>query len=582
MLLSKRRLRWATVALLMASGLLLNQPTRAWLQHMWIAGALGPQVTVGEVIYHKQNSIVEVRNLRWQGNRAADAQADSSAKPPINFSVNAVRCWLGIDRTSLVDGRIHIPKFVVQDAVVTLTSSFPQPNANLDEWRHGMASHLEQLDWNHVERRVSSLSATEAIEMAWSQRAQGVVERSRDILAESGRIEREAAAMDNPLRFEESIRARLTRYRELSVEQRSLLGQLADMQNDLAGEFERLQELLAQDVRALEQVCAQLKATDGSGRQALALDSQLALTIAEASWAQVAPYGEIVAGTSQAAAGLRAADYDITVRPGALGKEHIHCADLKASGEFRFGQFSTPFQTSGSWRLAQRSPGDVFRELNFLTTFDCPNNTLEVAAAHDSRKSTAIQLRIRMLSQDLAKRADLDAPASATTLHALAPVTANLTSDSGSLTGTLRIASEALPHLSHRLPHDLLVSLQESLSDNADESPHEPLQFELSGTWQWPEMKLSGPAPAWLQRAVEQMLEQQSQQLIAASHQKLETEFTRCIEKMREQVALTARDALAIVARDESTLLTSQQRLQQRFDEMSGTEFARRAGEVQR
>lgn len=583
MLLSKRRLRWATVALLLASGLLLTQPTRVWLQHIWIAGALGPQVSVGEVVYHKQNSIVEVRDLRWWGTRATDARAVSSATPPNNnFTVNAVRCWLGIDRPSLVDGRIHIPKAIVQDTVVTLTSSFPEPYAHLDKWRHGVASHLEPLDWNNVEQRVTCLSATEGIETAWSQRAQCVVERSRDILAEVGRIEAEAAAMDNPLRFEDSIRARLTRYRELSAEQRSLLGQLTDMESHSAGEVERLEKLLAQDVRALEQICTQPKATGATDSQALTLDSQLALTIAEASWDQLAPYGEIVAGTSQAAASLRTADYDITVRPGSPGKDHIYCADLKASGEFRFAQSSSPFQTSGSWRLAQQSPGNVFRELNFLTSFDCLSNTLEVAAVHDSRQSPAIQLRIRMLSQNVAKRANSDAPAGAATLNALAPVTANLTSDSGRLTGTLRVASEALPLLSQKLPQNLLVGLRESLSDNAGEALHEPLQFELNGTWQQPEMKLSSAVPAWLQRAVEQMLEQQSQQLIAAAHQKLDTEFNQCIETMRERVALTAREALAIVARDESVLLTSQQRLQQRFDEMSGTEFARRAGDMQR
>lgn len=584
MLLSKRRLRWAAVALLLACGLLLTQPSRVWLQRMWIAGALGPQVTIGEVVYHGQNLIVEVRDLAWQRGDAAKTRDVASGTSSLkNFTVNAARCWLGIDRQSLVDGRIDLPKVILQDAVVTLDSNFPMTNVSLEEWRNGVARHLAQFDWEALKQKVSCLAATDELATGWSQRAQDLVDRSQRILIEAGRIEEEAAAMDNPLRFEESIRARLTRYRELSVEQRLLLGQLAGVESELAGETDRLEELHRQDVQALERVFVQLQDRNSADRQPFTLDRQLALAIARASWNQVAPYGEVVANTSHAAATLRSDDYDVTVRPAARSQDLIHCSDLKATGEFRYAQSSSPFQTSGSWRVAQQSPGDVFRELSSLTSFDCRTRQLEVTASHDSRMSPGIRLRIRMLSQDVAQgTSSAAAAAGGPTVNSLAPVMATLTCDSGNLLGTLRVAAEALPHLSQKLPRELLDSLQESLVESADEFPDEALQFELSGTWQQPNLQLSGSPPAWLQQAVERILEQQSAEVIAQSQREFESEFNLRTQQMRDRVSLSAREAQAVVSRDESALLTSQQRLQQRFDEMNGAEFARRTGEVQR
>lgn len=585
MLLSKRRMRWAAVALLLACGLLLTQPTRLWLQHIWIAATLGPQVTVGQVIYHGQTSIIEVHDLAWHATLEAEPESRhrSSARPPLNqFTVNAQRGWLGIDRKSLADGLIHLPKVILQDTVVTLTSSFPDHHTGLDEWQHGVARHLEQFDWKNLEPGVSCLTAAEELETAWSLRTKHLIERSRSNLTEAGRIEEEAVAMDNPLRFEESIRARLTRLKELSVEQRSLLAQLADMQGELANDTERLEELHEQDLQALERVCVGFQNAATSARQDFALDLHLALAIAQAGWEQVAAYGEIVANTSQAAAAFRAADYDLTVRPGARGKALIHCSDLKASGEFRCAQVSSSFLTNGSWRLAQQSPGDVFRELSSLTSFDCQANQVEVSASHDSRKSPGIQLRLRMLSLDAAKGSWAATTADRPRANSLAPVTASLLSESGSISGTLCVAAKALPHLSQKLPHDLLASMQKSILDSGDELPDEPLQFELSGTWKQPQMKHSGAAPDWLQRAVKMMLNQQSQLVIAQSQRKLGAEFNQRIEKARERSTLATRDAQAVIARGESELLTSQQRLQQRFDEMHGTEFARRVDEVQR
>lgn len=582
MLLSKRRLRWAAVALLLACGLLLTQPTRVWLQRMWIAAALGPQVTVGEVVYHAQNSIFEVRDFAWQGDNANSRAASRGTSPHSNVTVNASRCWLGIDRQGLAAGRIDLPKVIFQDAMVTLDNNFPTPSLGLEQWRHGMARHLAQFDWEALTQKVSCLSATDDLATAWSHRVQDLVDRSRSTLTEAGRIEVEAAAMDNPLRFEDSIRARLTRFKELAVEQQSLLGALTDIDSELASETERLEELHRQDVRALERVCFQLQDRASRDNQAVTLGGQLALAIAQASWNQVAPYGEVVASTSHAAATMRADNYDVTVRPAACSQDHIRCFDLKASGEFRNALFSSPFQTSGQWRVAQQSPGDVFRELSCLTSFDCRTSRIEVAADHDSRTSAAVQLRIRMLSPDVVREKDSSAAVGGSVVNSLASVTALLACDCSDLNGTLHVSAQAFRHLSQNLPRDLLDSLQATSVESAEELPLAALQFELRGTWDQPNLALSGSPPDWLNQAVERMLSDKSDAVIAQSFRQLATEFDLRSERMHEAVVLLASQARAVVARDESSLLSSQQRLQQRFDEMNGTEFARRDGEVQR
>ncbi len=583
MLLSKCRLRWATVALLIICGVLLFQPTRVWLQRVWITAALGPQVSVGEIVYHGKSSIVEVRGLSWHGIGAVDAGARASTAASIRkFAVTAPRCWLGLDRPRLADGRIYLPKVILQDAVISLASSFPETNSKLEDWRQAVARHQEQFDWRKLEPRANCLDAADHSLAAWLLRTEDLVNRSRSILAVAARIDEETQGMDNPLRFADSIRAQLERYSELVAAQRSLSRQLGEIDDDLARETRRLEELHGQDKREWDEQCSQLQDVATQQNSELPLDQRLALVLAQAGWDQVAPFGEIVAHTSQAAASIRQSNYDVTVRAASAASDQIQCSDLKASGEFRFAQVKSPFQTSGAWRLAQQRPGEVFRELNSRTLFDCQTHQLEVSGSHDSRKSTGIQLRIRMLNRDVARRARPTSAAEAMSINSLSPVTAHLTSEAGRLTGTLCIAAEALPLLSHTPPRDDLAGLQEILNDSADKHEREALQFDVRGTWQAPEFKLSSPPAAWLQRAVEAIISQRSQEVIALSQTKLDAEFKLRMEQMQERISLAARAAQAVVSGDESRLLTSQQSLQQRLDEINGTEFARRPGEVQR
>ncbi len=581
--ISRCRMRWATVALLIACGGLLIQPARIRLQRVWIAAVLGPQFTVGEIVYHGQSSIVEVRDLSWQGTATANPRTKNSAGVSASkFVVSAPRCWLGVDRERLADGRIYLPKVILQDAIITAANTFPGTNDKLEDWRHAVARHQQQFEWRSLEQRANCLTAADHSLAAWLLRTEDLVNRSRSILAIAARIEEETETMDNPLRSEGSLRARLARYTELIAAQGTLRKQSEDIDSDLARETERLAEVHGQDTREWRRTCAQIQARAGHENSDLGLDQRLALVLAQAGWDQLAAFGEIVANTSHAAANYRAADYDVTVRAGTLANDHMHCSELKASGEFRCAQFSSPFHTNGSWRVAQQRPGEVFRELKFVTLFDRRNYQLEVTGSHDSRVSSGIDMRIRMLNRRVAARAKADAAGDGITINALTPVTASLTSAAGQLSGTLCIAAEALPILANEPARDYLADLQIFLDNTPAEQQRQPLQFEVSGTWQIPEFKLSQPAAPWLQDAAEGIISQQSQEVVAQAQSKLDAEFTLRIDQMRQRISVAVHAAQAAMSQDESRLLTSQQGLQQRLDEINGAEFARRAGPVQR
>ena len=102
MLISKRRLQWTAIGLLIVCVLLMLRPTRSWIERVWIAHALSPQLTVGELIVHSKKSVIEVKDLQWHVDgsnfaRNTDGGASghivgASGRP---FGVNARCCWLG-------------------------------------------------------------------------------------------------------------------------------------------------------------------------------------------------------------------------------------------------------------------------------------------------------------------------------------------------------------------------------------------------------------------------------------------------------------------------------------------------------
>lgn len=574
MLISKRRLRWTAIGLLIVCVLLMLRPTRSWIERAWIARALSPQVTVGQLVVHSRKSIIEARDLKWRIDGSSTSKSNGTGASGRTFGVSARRCWLVVDRASLPSGKLHLPKVILQDANLYLAKGLPSASDSLENWRQQLARQIAEFSWEILQCELSCLPATEELRTAWCQSIEGWVARSRQILVEAAQLEHQVEAMDNPLRFEESIKAKLARFQQLADEQRCLVSQLEQLEGSLASESARLNQLHKQDRQSFAALSTEAKLKPAIDSNHAAFEREFAVVLGEAVWNQLAPYGEIVDNVSHAAASFRTADYDVTLRPVEYGAEHLQRSELKAAGEFQAGLVKSRYQTNGTWRIAQNAPAQTFREFNFYTIFQGDSNQLHVSSQYDSRQSTSTQLQIVFTGgpQPAAKPADRSLSAQADEFTQ--PTQATLASAAGKLTGSLSVAPSSLKLLSLKLPVELL----ESIATDANQS----LQFKLSGDWDQPQLELNGVTPVWLEQAVKRLATQQAQAAIAKSQLRLDTEFSKQLLQLRQLVDVAVREARQAAAADERKLLASQSRTQEQVDVSSGAEFARRPGEVNR
>ncbi|MEO8270712.1 MAG: hypothetical protein ABI557_13395, partial [Aureliella sp.] len=205
MLISKRRLRWTAIGLLIVCVSLMLRPTRSWFERAWIALALNPRISVGELVVHSHKSIIEARDLTWRVDSSIAADATSEALSRRTFGVNARRCWFAIDRDSLPSGKLHVPKVILQDADLYLSRGSLSADNSLKDWRQQMARQIVDFDWGAVQRQLSCLPATEELRTTWHGLVESWIDRSHEILFEAAQLVHQVEAMDNPLRFEESI-----------------------------------------------------------------------------------------------------------------------------------------------------------------------------------------------------------------------------------------------------------------------------------------------------------------------------------------------------------------------------------------
>lgn len=574
MLISKRRLQWMAIGLLIVCVLLMLRPTRSWIERAWVARALSPQLTVGELVIHSQKSIIEARNFTWRIGASSTPEAACTAVSGRGFRVSGRRGWLAVDRDSLPRGRLHLPKVILQEADVFLETDLPSANNSLENWQHRLARQTVGFHWQALQEKLSCLPATEQLRSTWCECIEGWRERSSQILVEAAQLEHQIEAMDNPLRFEQSIKAKLMRFQQLADEQRSLVCQLDQLEESLVTESVRLNQLHEQDLQSLVELTTEVELGHRLDSNHAGLEREFAVALGDAVWNQLAPYGEIVDNISHGAVSIRTADYDVTVRPVEYGAEHLQRSELKAAGVFRVGLVKARYQTSGTWRIAQDTPAQKFREFNFLTVFQVDSSQLNVSCQYDARQSTGTQLQM-VLSDGRQPTAKLvDASPSDQAVEFTQSTQATLASDAGKLTGSLIVSPSSLMLLPWKMPLELI----ESIEANSDQ----PLRFDVSGNWEQPHFKLDGAVPVWLEQAVDKLAIQQSQAAIAQSQLRLDTEFGHQLLQLRRLVDVELREARQATAADERKLLARQSRMHERLDFTSGAEFARRPGEMNR
>ncbi len=565
MLVSKRRLQWTAITLLIMCLLLLFRPTRNWIDRLLVSRLVGPSVTVGEIVMHRNKSIVEARDFRWS-ETLGDRQIILSAQ----------RGWFAFDKLGLLDRHTRLPKVILQDANLQLAGAQVSPTVNVDRWKQRIAQQIVKLDWENAHQWFSCLAATRALQKNWSDNIARWVARSHQLLAEAEELEQQSIQLDNPLRFEYLIQERLERIKQLSSEQQLLSQQLDELEGQWKSEADRLKEIHRQDKLKLVGLVIGNVAIEEYHSERQRISKELSEEIGRAIWLCLSPYGEVMVHLADATQrAYQRPSYDVNIRSNQHGNEWLQISEWKAAGEFRYGDLQSLFEARGTWELTQEPFQPTNLSSEWQATFHRDHAQVDVHVQHASQHSERLQVVLQLektapntreLVTTQPTEPQADKPANG--------VRANLTSQAGIFSGQLTIPREALDCIESAT----LIPLLQFDSQPAAE----PLRFDVSGPWTDVKLGLMGTTPTWITQAVTTEAEARLKIASETAMQQLEQAFAAELQQLTQLVATAVGDQKSLTINHTRQLLAAQDRLQQQLDNRNGTEFARLPGAIAR
>jgi hypothetical protein len=565
MLVSKRRLQWTAITLLIMCLMLLFRPTRNWADRFLVARLVGPGITVSEIVIHRNKSIVEAREVRW-----------SESLGDRQILLAAHRGWFAFDKLGLIDRHTRLPKIILQDAELHLDGAQVSPVVYVDRWKQRIAQQIVELDWEDVQQRFSCLLASRSLQRTWTDNIAHWVARSKQILAEAEELERQSIQLDNPLRFEFLLQEKLERIKQLSSEQQKLARQFDELEGQWKSEADRLQEVYRQDKLKLVGLVIGNVAIEELQNERQKISKELSEELGRAIWLSIAPYGEVMdrlATASQRA--YHRPSYDVNIRSNQHGNEWLQISQWKAAGNFSYGDRQSLFRASGTWELTQEPFLPSSLAFQWHASFHREHAQVDVQVEHASQHSETLQLAMQVKKTALNTREivalqplELQASEPATSVRV------SLTSQAGNFSGQLTIPRDALDCIESAT---LIPLLQ---FDSRPEA--EPLQFDVSGPWTDVNLKLIGATPSWISQAVTAEAETRLKTAAEAATVHLDQAFAAELQQLTQFVATAVGDQKSLTNNHTRQLLATQDRLQQQLDDKDRTEFARRPGAIAR
>ena len=535
MLISKRRLQWSAIGLLVLCLLALITPIRAGMQSWLFGRILSQQLSFSDLRLHSRQPVVEAVDVRWAG---------PSATP--DFEVRSRRAWLTYDQAALRQGIVRLPKVVLERADVMPT------------YREHCPAEAEAVDANLRYRQVAarlagthdpssspSLMAIRSLQSQWANHLQQWTTRSRQIAAQAAAWSQQSVGMDNSLRFGDVIEQQLQQLSNLQEEQGLLATRIQDLCGQCPAQWRQLEALHQQDQQRLRDEVAPLNAQTAADPQVQELCNELALAKADAHWRQVADYARLLHQLAHAATSQHRLPFDVDVRHPQRDNLLAEIGLWTASGRFFGNSPPVPYRAAGRWSCRSPARADA------CSTFDC---RAEFELGHS-------QLRIRgsrlMLPLPVTKLVMLHRPAADSPGDASRIV---LTIDGQQIVGQLS-----------------LISHEQTPSDSSTD-----LNFAILGSWATPQLTPHGHPPEWLATQVAVALEQQLKDVAAERQQQLAEAFQSELTEVQESLQEALQLARALTAEHGRQLAGLRSHLETQVATMRGTEFATRPAEVVR
>lgn len=581
MLISSRRLKWFAIATLVTCALLLFPSTRAWIQRTSLARAVGQQWSAQDIVYHSKRCVVEARDLRWRD--SAEARG---------VELVAQHGWFAFNDVALVDRTFLLPKVILQGVELRIRDAEPKQNFFVPSWKQQLATRISKFDWNLAREQMESLMFARELSAVWIQSIDRWVTRSQEIVAEVAHLEQEVVELDNPLRFEQTIQAKLSRLQELAREQSLLLQRFGSVEPRIDFESEEFQKLEEGDRAKLLIMVSGISDLES---ERASICQQVAIAAAQEVWLQLAHYAEVVDRLTLVNREQPLHDYDRNVRGTQEERLLFEVSELKASGILTHDLAETAFQAHG--QLSQRldATQEPHRQLDWQFQFQHKSTPIRVSATFDTQTSKATQVKLALAAASTSSSesdfisnsvgnstSDLTSSWLRSTSNLSAGVAdigsrdalLTLNSTQGQLDGTLVLSSECQPFFTGES--------QRLLAEPANGSVPPSLRFHVGGHWGKVQLELMEATPDWLHGLIDKDLDRKWAELSEFANSQLTRELKELHANLQIQIEEAKLAGQAKVASAQRQLLATQASIQKRFAGITQTEFARRPGAIQR
>ena len=519
MLITQRRAWWGlSIALALVGSMTIRPLRTVWDRCLWRM-SLEPRFSIGQLHFHTRDSLLETTDFSFR---------DVTDSGSVQLCAN--RGWFRLDTAALPDQRFLCQGLLLEQSRLYLdvTSTELLPVQSSLTWRQKLSEHVSRFDWDKVKQQLRSLlSADDTIE-DWETQVESWLEQSQEIVAKSQQLRSSDENDEKVVRFEQELRRRLARIDQLAAEQKVIAAKFEAMRKLLSLETQRLQELHEHDQMRLAEI-GQDTSQVNSPEWTEPFADTLLTTIGISAWIRYADYAQVSYLLASGVTRDNRKPYDQDIRPNLAGSD-FQVARANTSGVFFHHGTATPFGLTASFTASRSNCETMPAAFRFRYQFHRPGQLVSIDAQRKQRGPASIVITCSETQTD------------ATLVRGI------FTCDKAKLDGVLEVTQNAINELEFN--DSRLVS--RAMAD----SNRVWIQYGLSGTWERPEIEITGEGAKWLRIALENSLAQQLKQSQLGAQQRCQHEIDVRLARLVE-IAEHSSDDFAKISKQQRQQLQS-------------------------
>jgi hypothetical protein len=568
MLISSRRLLWGLNCLLLLAAAVIFRPVRSWIDQTIVAMAIHPDIHVQEIQLHSGKieaglSLVEAKQFDWtssHGNRS--------------FGISAQLAWFVVENESLIDKAVSIPRALLQQSKLYL-ETIPEKNALAANsadvqipgslWQQQLNSRFGELEWNDLRQHFDGLLKLDDFSAKCNNRIDAWVIGTEKIVSDAKLLGLTEDILENPLRDDSDLQSRLDGVEQLVSKEAALRNEMSSIDllvksklDQIGDQFKSHSGLIQQKAHAFKEESKQQYVAEALEQAGGRILSQFK------SFGEVA---DLLCRASTLNNGFVASE-----NYRAPGREVLHLEQLMATGVFAYADDKFPFRMQSQCSLTSKSPFGSVARANFRYQFDVRPFTVKLVSSSRVEQPDIVDLQMQILPL---KEPAIDMSVKTQPEIDLGSAQWVIGSNGQTIAGELYVDQTLIPIVLERNAAWTKAAAKQLEAAEGNGQALDGFVFEIGGTWNSPTWKVSGPAPAWLESAIDGQLEQQvlenEKQLVA----KLEEHVGAEIDKLGNLLSQRLDLAHKKTEGQAQTLVAIRNSIKEKLNSVSNTEFAR-------